>query len=397
MAWRDQLRPGSFRGVKFLTQGHDLGGGRRVEVHEFPQRDDPFTEDLGRSARRYGLEAFVLGGDYMAQRDALLAACEDKGPATLIHPYLGSLVVQCVTVSMSERADEGGMAVFQLSFVEAGIKPAPSIGDDTQTAALGAADRAEVQLSAGFAERFAPSMRGFVAEAMGAVVKTAAGTFTGLGAGVLTDTARFTLGRAAGSLGRDALSLVGAPAALATQVMGLGRLVRDAAPAADGLRLMSGLMTFGSDLAAVPGATPARQQQRANQAALVGLVRQAGAVGAVRSAAQTAFSTFDEAVAQRAVLAEAIDDLALDAADAGDDVAYGALGDLRQAMVRDLTARGASLARISSFAPAAPLPALVIAHRLYGDASRDQELIARNAARHPAFMGESPLQVLIDA
>lgn len=34
----------------------------------------------------------------------------------------------------------------------------------------------------------------------------------------------------------------------------------------------------------------------------------------------------------------------------------------------------------------APLPALAIAYRLYQDASRTVDLMARNAVPHPAFM-----------
>lgn len=398
MGWRDQLRSGSFRGVPFLIEGHERAGGRRAEIHEFPQRDEPYSEDLGRAAHRYSVNCYVLGPNYMADRDALLAAAEAEGSGTLIHPYLGSLLVQCLTVSMSEHAQDGGIAFFQLAFVEAGAKPAPSTGSDTQAAALTAADDGQERLAGGFASIFRPDMRGFVVDAMTGVVQSAAASISGLGAGVLTDAARFALSRATGALANQASGLLATPLKLATQVMGSVNLLRSAAttPSA-GLGLMTSLMGFGGSLAAVPGATPARLRQAANQSALINLVRQAGAVGAVRSAAQSTFATYDDALQVRATLADALDDLALDAADAADDTAYGALGDLRGAMVRDLTARGASLARISSFAPATTLPALVVAHRLYGNATRDQELIDRNRAGHPGFMGQAPLQVLIDA
>jgi prophage DNA circulation protein len=91
MSWRDQLRPGSFRGAPFRIQGNDGEGGRRGALHEFPERDEPWFEDLGRAARRWTIEAIVIGENYLADLDALVAACEEKGPGTLVHPYRGTL------------------------------------------------------------------------------------------------------------------------------------------------------------------------------------------------------------------------------------------------------------------------------------------------------------------
>lgn len=82
MAWRDELRPASFRGVSFYVEGGTLTFGRRLAIHEYPQREKPYVEDLGKKARVYRLEAFVLGPDYMKDRDALIDALETPRRAT---------------------------------------------------------------------------------------------------------------------------------------------------------------------------------------------------------------------------------------------------------------------------------------------------------------------------
>ncbi len=46
--WRDRLQDASFRGVPFKVEEESAGTGRRVETHE-PERDKPYTEDLGKS------------------------------------------------------------------------------------------------------------------------------------------------------------------------------------------------------------------------------------------------------------------------------------------------------------------------------------------------------------
>jgi prophage DNA circulation protein len=73
------------------------------------------------------------------------------------------------------------------------------------------------------------------------------------------------------------------------------------------------------------------------------------------------------------------------AGDAGDDNSYLALRALRQAVVADLQARGANLAQVSRFNFSAPLPALVLANRIYRDASRADQLVKQVAPVHPAF------------
>ncbi|MFX9939048.1 DNA circularization N-terminal domain-containing protein, partial [Acinetobacter baumannii] len=66
MTWRDQLRPASFRGVPFHVTQATGTFGRRSVTHEYPFRDLPYVEDLGRRARTLRIEALLLGEDYMA-------------------------------------------------------------------------------------------------------------------------------------------------------------------------------------------------------------------------------------------------------------------------------------------------------------------------------------------
>ena len=120
MAWRDRLLPASFRGVRFEVQAHENAGGRRLQTHEYPGREEPHTEDLGRRVREFSVEAYIVGDDYMERRDALLDACEKPGPGTLIHPYRGERQVACARYRLSERLSEGRMCRIALELVEAG-------------------------------------------------------------------------------------------------------------------------------------------------------------------------------------------------------------------------------------------------------------------------------------
>ncbi|HEV7286025.1 MAG TPA: DNA circularization N-terminal domain-containing protein, partial [Kaistia sp.] len=131
MAWRDQLRPASFRGVPFHVDDDDLSAGRRVQIHEYPQRDKPYAEDLGRATRRITVVGYLIGPDYMAARDRLLAAVEEAGPGELVHPQFGALQVVVEEFRTTHSSREGGMARISITFVEAGELAFPTAAAHT--------------------------------------------------------------------------------------------------------------------------------------------------------------------------------------------------------------------------------------------------------------------------
>lgn len=77
------------------------------------------------------------------------------------------------------------------------------------------------------------------------------------------------------------------------------------------------------------------------------------------------------------------------AGDAGQLASYGALRDLRRAVIADLRARSAGLPELVTVRIGGNLPSLALAYRLYGDATREPGLVARANVIHPGFMPAS--------
>ena len=126
------MRPARSAARLFRLDSYETATGRRAEVHEYPLRNVPNAEDLGRKARRFNFAAYVLGHLWELQRDMLLNACEADGPGTLVHPFHGEHTVVCETCTVSESRQGGQrMATFQLSFVEAGTFETPSYQPDS--------------------------------------------------------------------------------------------------------------------------------------------------------------------------------------------------------------------------------------------------------------------------
>jgi len=74
------------------------------------------------------------------------------------------------------------------------------------------------------------------------------------------------------------------------------------------------------------------------------------------------------------------------AGDVGQMETARSLREVMGAIARDMIERGRPLARIVRYETALPVPAVALAHLLYQDAARRDELVAENSPEHPAFM-----------
>ena len=129
MSWKDNLQDASLRGVPFKVDEDEATFGRRVQVHEYPNRDKPWAEDLGRATRRFSVQAYLIGDDFFEQRNKLIEAIEKPGSCTLVHPYYGEMTVTVDdAVRVSHSVSEGRMCRVSFSFIESGELSFPAAG-----------------------------------------------------------------------------------------------------------------------------------------------------------------------------------------------------------------------------------------------------------------------------
>lgn len=140
MGWRENLRQASFKNAIFYIDSADSDFGRRTVTHEYPLRDKPYTEDMGRKARADRVTGYLVGNDYQTQRDALIRVCEQAGAGVFVHPYQGSKRVVCTGLTVRERRQDGGYCEVSMTFVEDGINSFPAAIVNAIKAATGAAD-----------------------------------------------------------------------------------------------------------------------------------------------------------------------------------------------------------------------------------------------------------------
>lgn len=128
-----RLRKASFNGVSFEVVSSEFNFGRRNITHEYPQRDIPYTEDLGRLKRQFTVTGFIIGTDYIQRTKRLINAIEEPkkdsngivSACKLIHPWLGTLNVYPIDTPRITWDAEKRISNFTLTFIEAGESKYP--------------------------------------------------------------------------------------------------------------------------------------------------------------------------------------------------------------------------------------------------------------------------------
>lgn len=393
MPMRAALRPASFRGLAFHVEASTGRDGRRLAVHEYPGRDLPHVEDLGRSSRRLALTAHVIGPDWASRRDALVDACAREGAGLLVHPTLGQIQVRAESVSWSERADELGICRVEIEFVEdGGAPPSPTARLDVAGAVEAAVILAAAEARAAFVATW--SVAGWP-NFVEAGARHALGRLAVLVSGLPVrgpDVDRLV--RAVeGWAGAVALPAAAAIAGTVGDL--LDAVAASAGPAPAEAALADLAFRFASDLAqdpglpAVPAWTPAGRADGGNRRAVVLLVGRLSLAARVRAAvARGDLRARPDAENLRRRLSGAIEAARLAAADAAEDAAYAALGTLRAATGQYLAQLAGTLSEVAVAAFPRSLPILAAAHRLTGDARQIEAVASRNPGRHPAFMAD---------
>ncbi|WP_236168048.1 DNA circularization protein [Pseudomonas atacamensis] len=409
MNWRDRLLPASFRGVGFWIDQAKTPVGRKGQLHEYPQRDLPFFEDLGQQAKTHDLTAFIIGPDCLEQRDKLLKALE-QGRGELVHPWLGRLQVKVGECDMTHTRQDGGLVTFALKFYPDQPLPFPTATVSTQKVLLAKADG----LLGSAVARFEQAMTLIKAARIG--ITNLRNSLTGVYE-VIKEQLKPLIEQY-----RQITELVKAvkelPKEVAAEFKGLlGDIKELKAFAKEGYRGV--IADVSQQLEAIrkadaPKITTGKDTNAAAQAmadlvqdTLIVKVAQwvASMPVATRALQLPSTPTVAQQAHQQVTRPEvpATDDLqalqkdlveALQGAkNKADPDHYQAISDVQDALVAHLKAVASSGVRLVSKSFQESLPALVIAYKQFGDATRVTEVVQRNGVTNPLYLPQSDVKV----
>lgn len=341
----------SWRGIPFETEDSSSEYGQRLVVREYPYRQTPSTDALGRLARRFTLTAYVVGPNYDLDRDRLTAAAERGESGTLVHPELGALDVRLERCTVTERSTEQRRASLQLSFVESGEQVFPVAAVDAPSAATTQAQAA--------------------AAAAGA---RATVTLTALESQPLWSRLEFDAfvashSRRLSNVSGVELDATGDMRAVIAGVTDLYQALTLAASTPAAI-----LEDIGDAFSAAVAAA---------ERAWLSAMRTEALARAAEIAVVSSWDTYEQAATVGETVTAAID---AELADATTTDTIGTLTDLRLSFMAAILAIGWVAPHEESYTVQGVQPAHVLAYRLWADPSRDAEIVGRNAIRDPGFV-----------
>lgn len=393
-----ELRAASFRGVAFSVISAELSAGRRTQLHEYPLRDTPYVEDLGRAARRISLTAYIVGPDYVSRVRSLIAAMEASGSGKLIHPWLGEMLVTPESVGKVSFSTQLGVATVTLSFIESGELDNPSSSTDTLQAARESIESCGQAAVAGYERAVVAS--GAAETPMRIVTAAFIATRSLLSASAfLRDTGLFT---AISSIAVETEADIKGLASALLSAVDCSKLAGTACNwrlGASDLSSCSMDEVLDAESTSGMAAGSLDQMAAANGNAVKSLCRAILAIEAAGCA--TMAGTDDDASGELISYDALIDarDAVCDAIDAAelstdDDELAIALEDLRSRVYLALTERARGRSRLITLDAPPGEPLVVTAYKRYGDASRADELARLNAVRNIGFAPAGGLKAL---
>ncbi len=154
MSWRDQLKPGSIDQIPFFTEEGDNDFGIRAVQHEYPLKDEPYIEVMGKKKRVHSIRGFLIGEDYMDLRDRLIVLAESGRTVQLVHHFLGRMTVIVIAFRPSESTREYGQCRFLLEVIESGEKKYPTERTNTPGLVLSEVNKAYTPILEAFEGQF---------------------------------------------------------------------------------------------------------------------------------------------------------------------------------------------------------------------------------------------------
>lgn len=116
MVCQEDLSVASYRGVTFYVSKDAVSYGRRIQTHEYPNRDIPFHEDLGQKNTTIKVTAYVFEPGAAGKAAALTAVCATEGSGILVLPDGTIFNCVCPSAEVSRERDKNGYRSIELEF-----------------------------------------------------------------------------------------------------------------------------------------------------------------------------------------------------------------------------------------------------------------------------------------
>ena len=358
----------SWKGMGFQVDSSSDEFGRRGQSYEYPLGEAVGYKDLGRKARKFNVEGYLIGGDQVAQTNAMALLAESPEPGLLVHPMYGPQLVACVTLeAKADYRKEQRVTRLSFEFVEAEPSLAPYIVSITVGAVLASGITA---VSASYTNAiWTPSPQDV----------TTAGSISAALANRIapaTDEASF-----------DAIDLLSWRQASDETASASFAGVTD--PITNGTATVRRIQPEATSRLRAWNAEVVDAQAIASPSvqSLIATARLSMVNDFALAAAQTSYRTIKDAITDLDFVMDVYDEEEAIAARNCDDVLVSSIRQARANAAQAILMRNIRLPGVASTPVDGLWPSLVVAQKLYFDGKRFQDVESYNAQMSPFFIG----------
>jgi len=359
----------SWKGMEFQVDSSSDEFGRRGESYEYPLGEIIGYKDLGRKARKFSVEGYLIGGDRVAQTNAMALLAESPEPGMLVHPIYGSQLCACITLTTkADYKKEARVTRLTFEFVEASASLAPYLIGVTIAVVLssGSAAFTASQQSATWTPATADLVNAStVSASLARAISPASDEASFDAASVLSWGAE--------GLNTAPSTFVGITDPIAVGTATVRRIQLDAA---------NRLRVWNRQVVARGDASPSTES-------LIVSARLAMIGDFALTAAQTTYTTIRDAITDLDFIMSVYDDEEVIAARRCDDVLVAAIRKARAQAAQAILGRNIRLPGVASTNVDGAWPSLVVAQKLYFDAKRYNDVEAYNPTMSPFFIGRA--------
>ena len=403
--WKQGLLDAKLDDVVFLYREVRNTSGRRTDVTEFSGRDEPYVEDHGKMFFRTACQAFLIGDNYVPQRDRLIDILTSGGTKRFQHPYLGDIPVQVHgEVTWIESDTNGGVVTFDFTLVQVGeAEPLIRITFEDQAPARVAAV-AEVSAAEPW------DLSDATGALLGSVVSEIQRGVSMLAA--VNGEIEATLGeisqvsQALQHLSREVAKLVSTPQRLKANLfaifLALGDILANAVPnprlsspsvaaSSAGVRIVADLtaqsftelFSFTSTARNYVTPIPQAQQEDRVHGSITSTFRQGAIFTAISAYAGVQLESSNDATLVIQTLDTRMSDTM---ASLTDPKVYSLFERLKADTIEHLVKVSQNAPRVKTTLTRATESSVMLAYRLFGDARRAEDIVLRNKIPHPLFI-----------
>lgn len=407
--WLKQFKgtTASFAGVPFTIEEIDMIFGRDLTLLDnksggfaaaFGQVDSSDSmQDQGRLPRQIDVTCAFYGSDYIDKRDAFITAIEREGVFSLILPNHDPMNVRAGRAVNRFSNRSGGYERIIVTFVKseqsadparaslgASLQPTQTI--NTSKAAEEGINDSKATFLAAFGTKLESGAK-WVADASTKLTENVSDTINNtLGVGAIGDGLE-AVTEASNALAQNATTLIYTPTVLANQINdAISALTFAFTQPINAFNAQLGMLENYGLIDSSTGETPTDQDAIDNNNSFVQIVNNIALAEAGRSAVLAEYVSLDDALKAKSRFEAAARAQQLQNGNTtGSDESYREISNIIALVSNHITAQEDLPSNIDISYPDSN-PALVVAHDLYADSERGDELVSRNNVQNPLFL-----------